>query len=350
MLTTLRRIVLQFSQNTDLDSALLRLVVQVKKAIKTDCCSVYLADYQKQHFLLMASDGLAKQSHGQTSIGFSEGLIGLVGQREEPINIADAKNHPHFVHAPEVEEENLCAFLGTPIIHQRKVIGILTIQQKQARHFTENEEAFLVTLSAQLAFGLANAEARSAVEQIQGVWQKQLQGVPGAPGVALGQIAVIQPKANLNDISLQKTSDITHQQALFSQAVEKARFDFSQLRAKLSNIIQDNSLDIFEFYQQLLEHGNLGKEVEEKLQQGWQVQSALKLVVDHYIMQFETLDDPYLRERASDIRDLGNRLLFNLQQQVLVNNVLPNEFILVAQDVTATMLAEYQHKGLKGVI
>ncbi len=71
----------------------------------------------------MASDGLAQQSFGQTTIGFSEGLIGLVGQREEPINIANARHHQHFMHAPEVEEDDFNAFLGTPIIHKRKVLG-----------------------------------------------------------------------------------------------------------------------------------------------------------------------------------------------------------------------------------
>ena len=119
MLTILRRIVLEFSQNSELDNALFSMVSQVKSAMKTDCCSVYLADYTRQHFVLAASDGLAPDSLGQTTIGFSEGLVGLVGQREVPINIADAKLHPHFVHAPEVKEEDLHAFLGTPIIHQR---------------------------------------------------------------------------------------------------------------------------------------------------------------------------------------------------------------------------------------
>ena len=105
MLTTLRRIVLEFSQNAELDSALHRMVVQIKETMNTDCCSIYLADHHKQHFLLVASDGLAERSLGQTTIGFTEGLVGLVGQREEPLNIANAQNHPQFVHAPEVEED-----------------------------------------------------------------------------------------------------------------------------------------------------------------------------------------------------------------------------------------------------
>jgi len=355
MLTTLRQIVLEFSQNSDLQSALLRMVTQVKSAMDTDCCSVYLADYQNQYFILTASDGLAEKSFGQTTVDFAEGLVGLVGQREEPINIADAKNHPHFMHAPEVEEEELVAFLGAPIIHQRKVLGVLTIQQKISRGFNEEEEAFLVTLSVQLATAIANAEARGVLgkEKNNGKWLKQLQGIAGAPGIALGPMITIQPKADLRSVSLEKldvNSDRTIQIQLFDSAVEETRADFREMSIKLRDIIQDDSLTIFEFYKQLLEPTNLGHEISDKIHQGWNTQSALKLVIDHYIVKFEALDDPYLRERVTDIRDLGNRLLFNLQQQSQLNTQFPDQFILVAEDVTASMLAEYQHKGLQAIV
>ena len=73
-------------------------------------------------------------------------------------------------------------------------------------------------------------------------------------------------------------------------------------------------------------------------------------MVQHYISQFEALDDSYFRERASDIRDLGTRLLVNLQHQAREEQALPDEFILLAQDVSASMVAQYQHQGLLGVI
>ena len=353
MLTTLRQIVLEFSQEIQLQKALEQLVKQTKKALKTDCCSVYLADYSQQHLLLMASDGLASKSVGQTSINFSEGLVGLVGQREEPLNIANARSHQRYIHMPEVEEDDFNAFLGTPIIHQRKVLGILSIQQTQSRHFDENEEAFLVTLAAQLASALANAEVNNLLnqeEQKPGV--KQLLGIAGAPGIALSQIVVCQPKANLSTLALKKST--AAEQALqiprFEEAVSKTLADFEYLSNKLSAIVTDNSLAIFDVYKQLLKQADMGQEVAKKINQGWQVQSALKLVVDHYVVQFDAIDDSYLRERASDIRDLGNRLLFNLQQQQAPQLTLPENFILLAEDVTASMLAEYQHKGLKAIV
>jgi len=352
MLATLRRIVLEFSQEAELESALERMVCRIKKAMQTDCCSIYLADYHQQHFLLMATDGLAKTSLGQSCVGFSEGLVGLVGQREEPLNIADAQQHQDYIHAPEVEEDDFNAFLGTPIIHQRKVLGILAIQQKESRHFTENDEAFLVTLAAQLASALANAEVKSLLnlqqEKSSGV--KQLQGVAGAPGIALSEIMVCQPQADLAAVALKKSPDSQRQLLRFEQALEKTRLEFHQLSNQLSESIDDDSLAIFDVYTQLLAQASLGKEISAKILQGWRADSALKLVIEHYISQFEAIEDSYFRERASDIRDLGTRLLVNVQQQAQEELALPSEFILLAQDVSASMVAQFQHQGLLGII
>ena len=102
MLHTLRTIVQGVNQSEDLTQALKFLVTETKLAMDTQCCSVYLLESDANHFLLMASDGLAEQAIGRTAIGFSEGLVGLVGQREEPINLANAHEHPRFKYTPEV--------------------------------------------------------------------------------------------------------------------------------------------------------------------------------------------------------------------------------------------------------
>lgn len=350
MLTTLRRIVLDFGREPELQIALQQLVTQVKQAMTTDCCSIYLADYQQQHFLLMASDGLAQGSLGYTRIAFTEGLVGLVGQREEPLNIANAHAHPHFKQAPEVQEDDLKAFLGTPIIHQRKVIGILSIQQKHARSFNENEEAFLVTLAAQLATVLADADKQNHSEQGGLQPFQQLKGIAGSSGVAMAPMKVVQPRADLRKLPLQKVYASAEQLDRYHKSVLKTRVDFEAMSLKLTKIVAQDTLDIFEVYKQLLDNASIGKEVEAKIKTGWCAESALKLVIDHYAMQFEALEEPYLRERASDIRDLGNRVLFNLQQLSLESEALPEQFILVADDVTASMIAEYQQRGLQGIV
>ncbi len=350
MLTTLRRIVLEFSQEPELENALLRMVSQVKAALNTDCCSIYLADYKKEELVLMASDGLAEDSLGYTRIGFNQGLVGLVGTREEPLNIANAHEHPQFVIAPEVQEDDLHAFLGTPIIHQRKVLGVISIQQKNSRHFNENEEAFLVTLSAQLAMAIVNAETRELISDNNVDKTKQLVGISGSSGVAIGEMVVIQPKVQLKTVSLKKHKDKNAEVIRFKSAIKITLSEFDTMTQKLSNVVADSSLGIFEMYKQLLDNANIGHEVEAKINDGWCAESALKIIIDGYVAQFEALDDSYLRERASDIKDLGNRLLVNLFGDDIGLVSAKDAFILVAEDVTASMLAEYQHSGLKAIV
>lgn len=146
MLNTLKRIVQEMNQIPALDTALFRLASRVKQTLNVDSCSIYLADNDAQAFVLKATDGLHPDAVEHVRIGFTEGLIGLVGQREEPLNIANAQHHPRFKHYPEVREDNYNAFLGTPITNQRRVLGVITLQQTDLRRFSEDEEAFLVTL------------------------------------------------------------------------------------------------------------------------------------------------------------------------------------------------------------
>ncbi|MFX5801613.1 GAF domain-containing protein, partial [Acinetobacter baumannii] len=74
------------------------VVCQVKKAIGTQSCTVFLFDNQTKRYVLMATDGLNNRAVKKVHLGEHEGLVGLIGHRQEPINIEDAKSHPHFIH------------------------------------------------------------------------------------------------------------------------------------------------------------------------------------------------------------------------------------------------------------
>lgn len=90
MLTMLQRIVQEVNRIPEIERALQYLVSTIKATMQVDSCSVYLSNYDAQHHVLTATDGLSPNAVGTVCIGFSEGLIGLVGQREEPLNIDDA--------------------------------------------------------------------------------------------------------------------------------------------------------------------------------------------------------------------------------------------------------------------
>lgn len=151
MLNTLRKIVQEVNSAKDLKAALGIIVLRVKEAMGSQVCSVYLLDPETNRFVLMATEGLNKRSIGKVSMAPNEGLVGLVGTREEPLNLENAADHPRYRYFAETGEERYASFLGAPIIHHRRVVGVLVIQQKERRQFDEGEEAFLVTMSAQLA-------------------------------------------------------------------------------------------------------------------------------------------------------------------------------------------------------
>ena len=151
MLNTLRRIVQEVNSARDLAAALDIIVQRVREAMGTEVCSVYLLNPEIGRYVLMATEGLNKDAVRAVTLGTSEGLIGYVGAREEPLNLEDAASHPRFRYFAETGEERFASFLGVPIIHHRRVMGVLVVQQKERRQFDEGEEAFLVTMSAQLA-------------------------------------------------------------------------------------------------------------------------------------------------------------------------------------------------------
>ncbi|ALU44475.1 phosphoenolpyruvate--protein phosphotransferase [Pseudoalteromonas rubra] len=351
MLATLRTIAEVVSQQDNLEMALSRFVMMVKEAMQTECCSVYFADYSQDNFVLMASDGLNPDAVGQFRVGFTEGLVGLVAQREEPINIAHAQSHPRFKLHDEVHEEGYNAFLSVPVVHQRKVLGVIVVQQREERVFSHDEESFLITLSAQLASQLAQVELQSVLKQDASSHKTSvLKGVASAPGIALGEAFVVIPKLDFASIESQQCEHMHQQRQLFQQAVAATRQEFHVLKNTLSDSLPKEALAVFEVYQQLLDARSLGQRVEQQLEQGWNAKSALKHVIIELVAQFEAMSDPYIRERAVDVRDLGLRVLHHLVSTESMVKSHPDNTILIANELTPAMLAEVPKNKLKGVI
>ena len=105
MLNTLRKIVQEVNAAKDLKAALGIIVQRVKEAMGSQVCSVYLLDPETNRYVLMATDGLNKRAIGKVSMSPNEGLVGLVGSREEPLNLEHASEHPRYRYFAETGEE-----------------------------------------------------------------------------------------------------------------------------------------------------------------------------------------------------------------------------------------------------
>jgi phosphotransferase system enzyme I (PtsP) len=354
MLNTLRKIVQEVNSAKDLKTALGIIVLRVKEAMGSQVCSVYLLDPETNRFVLMATEGLNKRSIGKVSMAPNEGLVGLVGTREEPLNLENAADHPRYRYFAETGEERYASFLGAPIIHHRRVVGVLVIQQKERRQFDEGEEAFLVTMSAQLAGVIAHAEATGSIRglgrQGKGIQEAKFVGVPGSPGAAVGTAVVMLPPADLDVVPDKAVTDIAAELALFKTAIEGVRHDMRTLSAKLATQLRPEERALFDVYLMMLDDASLGSEVTNVIKTGQWAQGALRQVVTEHVNRFELMDDAYLRERASDVKDLGRRLLAYLQSARQQTLVYPDNTILISEELSPAMLGEVPEGKLVGLI
>lgn len=354
MLGQLRSIVQEVNSARDLQSALDIIVTRVRSVLNTQVCSVYLLDSNINSHVLMASQGLKAEAVGRVSLQTGEGLVGLVAKHAEPINLSDASKHPSYFYLQDTGEEEFNSFLGVPIIHHRAVLGVLVIQQRESRRFDEGEEAFLITLSAQLSGVIAHAKATGAIQGLSPSGQKTedtvFPGVSGSSGVAIGRAVVVFPHADLSQIPQRPAKDIEHEVAFFKSCIDAVRRDMNDLYEKIAGQVAEEERQLFSVYARMLDDNALGNEVVSRIRQGIWAQGALAYVANEHVRAFEAMSDDYLRERAVDIRDLCSRVLFYLQAREPVEIEYQDNTILVSEELTPSMLAEAPKDKLKGLI
>jgi len=360
MLKILKRIVQDVTTAKHLSDALAILVLRVREAVAADAVSVYLIDNKSTEYVLIATDGLNKQAESRVRVPLDCGLIGLVGRREEPINILNAPSHPDFHQNELIGEEHLNAFLGVPIIQHRKLYGVLTVQQKDDRCFDDAEEAFLITLAAQLGGIIAHAEATGELalltnpkssDILNDLIQISLTGIGCVPGIAIGTAVVIYPPADIDAVPRTTVEDIDNEIAIFYEALSAARENMRRLGKRMKSSVDEDELALFDVYLRILDKDNLGAEVVDEIRnEKLSAEAALAEVIKKHVLQFENMKDDYLRERASDIRDIGRRVLAELQSAHQDNIVYPRRTILIGEEISAAALAEVPEGQLTGVV
>lgn len=347
MLTRLREIVEKVAMAAGLPEALELLVKETCQAMHTDVCSIYLADKQRSCFYLMATKGLKKPRGRAVSLSFDEGVVGEVGRLSELINLADIREHPSFKYLPQVKEDDLRAFLGVPIVYRRQLLGVLVVQQKERRLFNESEESFMVTLATQLGATLSQVQTKGLFGQYR---QSRIKALSISTGVvmAYGWQEVSQPI--LENVFKASALDIKAELNRLTVALEDATAECRRFSKRFMANAQKESAAIFDLYSHLLNDPQLKHKMTAIITQGYVAEWAVKVVVEKVSAQFSSLKDGYMRERASDLKALGRRLLFHLDDEVSSTNIWPERFILVADELSASLLAELPEQQLAGVI
>ncbi len=353
MLEVLLRIVHEVNAARDLQQALAIIVQRVKLAMAVDVCSVYLTDPDGEQHVLMATDGLNPEAVGKVRLPLTAGLIGLVRERAEPVNLEDAPSHPRYLYVAETGEERFHGFLGVPIIQHRRPLGVLVVRQRDSRKFNVEEVSFLFTLGAQLAGAIGHAQASGGIAGLQDESLPEtrfIEGLPGAPGVALGTAVVVYAPSDLKAVPDRKAVDPVAEEAAFRAAVIAVQEDIKALGARMGALLPAADHALFDAFVLMLGSDTLIDNTVQRIHAGNWAPGALRETINEHARVFDDMEDAYLRERAGDVRDMGRRILMRLQADKPPRQDYPPHTILVGEEISAAQLAEVPAGYLAGVV
>ena len=307
MLKLLRRIVQEASLAPDLVSLMSLIANEVRPALEADACSFYLVNEAKAQFILAAASGLEIDEIGKHRFNFSDGIIGQVAAREEAINLADMHADPHCYQSPAIDESNLHGYLAVPMIYQADLLGVVLVQRKVVEEFSEEAEAFLVTLCTQLAPVMADLISHTDLKHLFSKSKRKsssrmLEGIAASSGVAIGKSVVLFPPADFESVVEKEAEDIEAETLAFETALESARNEIEELQQRVKSDLSMAEHVLFDAYLRILDSRSLIDEVKAEIANGAWAQSALKRVVLKHSMRFQALEDEYLQERATDFR------------------------------------------------
>jgi phosphotransferase system, enzyme I, PtsP len=370
------------SSSHDLQESLESIVRVVAERTRTEVCSLYIYDPRTQTLTLWATEGLNKASIGKVKMGLDEGLTGLVLERLEPVMVVDALAHPRYKYFPETGEERYHSFLGVPVVERKKPLGVLVVQTLRRRRFGGEELRLMKAIAAQvagiivqlrLAESLQNKEKErneyrqrmiSAIQQLRAYEQQQdtdtrgdqdqprsvrLVGVPAAPGFGIGAAHVLRPLVTFEGVGEMRAENPAAEWERFQGALRRSLAQIEDMKSRMSGRVPEVDSALFDTHRMMLEDKSFLEKIRGFVDDGFAAETALQFTVDEYVGAFARMSDRYLRERATDVRDVGHRVLRNLlgvEEQV---PEVPDGGILVAEELTLSDLAAIEPQGLMGI-
>lgn len=326
-----------------------RLVAMVAATMVADVCSIYLT--RGQFHELFATQGLKPEAVHRTRLKMGEGLVGLVAETAQPLNIADAPHHERFVYRPETGEDPYQSFLGVPIVRSERTFGVLVVQNSVQRIYGDEEVEALQTIAMVLAemvaanafgdlSGLAEVEARPSRPDF-------LRGRSFSDGLAIGVAVLHEPHAPLGRVI---ADDPAREEERLTAALAQVRSSIADMLDGDPGRISGVSREVLETFLMLASDPSWEAKLRNGVRAGLSADAAVERVRGEHRAKFNATRDPYLRERLHDLEDLDNRLLRALAGVDGASaHVMPENAILIARELGPAELLDYGADRLKGV-
>jgi phosphotransferase system enzyme I (PtsP) len=314
----------------------------------TEVCSVYLFR-DAETLELCATQGLNPDAVHETRMKMGEGLVGRVARTGKIVNTADAPSEPGFRYMAETGEEIYSSFLGVPIQRLGEKLGVLVVQSKQARKFTEDElyalEVVAMVLAEMTELGVFVGEG--AALSARHTQPALFRGGTGQEGTAMGRVWLHEPRVVVTNLV---ADDPVTELARLREAVDKLRVSVDEMLEGASGQGDSDQQDVLEAYRMFANSKGWMRRMEEDISRGLSAEAAVEKEQSQARARMSQVSDAYLRERLHDLDDLSNRLLRILTGQgSQTGSEMPDDPILVARNIGPGELLEYGRK-LKGVV
>ncbi|QYX57851.1 phosphoenolpyruvate--protein phosphotransferase [Roseovarius sp. SCSIO 43702] len=319
----------------------------ISEEMHTEVCSIYL--FRDEDTLeLCATEGLNPEAVHQTRMKLGEGLVGRVARTGKLINTEDAPGTRGFRFMPETGEEGYASFLGVPIQRLGETLGVLVVQSKDGRTYSEEEiyavevVAMVIAEMAELGAFVGEGAAMSARHQQAVLFR----GHTAQEGVAQGHVWLHEPRVVItNPIA----DDPVRETERLNEAVEELRVGVDRMLSG-ARLGDSEQLEVLETYRMFANSKGWMRRMEEDIQRGLSAEAAVEKEQSAARARMEKVTDPYLRDRLHDLDDLSNRLLRILTGQGTETGAeMPSDPILVARNIGPAELLDYG-RSLKGIV
>ena len=331
----------------DGQSRLDRITDKITSILQCDVCSIYLLR-NADTLELCATEGLKPEAVHVTRMRIGEGLVGRIAKDLQPVNTASAPAEPGFRYMPETGEEIYASFLGVPVLQRGEPLGVLVVQSKEARKFSEDEVRTLKVVASALADMAELGEFVSDRHAIAAPHTRpaQFQGRVGQEGVAEGKVLLHESRVVVtNPIAADPQSELERLHA----ALDTLRGQVDEMAATAMRNAAGEQREIIETYRMFANSRGWVQRMEANIRSGLSAEASVEKEQSDTRTRMNRAE-PYLRDRLHDLDDLSNRLLRTLTGQAQIEHSdIPDNPVLVARQIGPGELLEYG-RNLKAVV
>src|SRR5215210_3863706 len=328
-----------------------KIVILIAANMVAEVCSVYVMRGDGV-LELYATEGLNREAVHLTTMRAGEGLVGLIASTAEPLSLSDAQTHPAYSYKPETGEEVYHAFLGVPLLRAGNTLGVLVVQNRTYRVYTEEEMEALQTTAMVLAEMIATGELQALAPVDTGIALRRplyQKGIALADGVGLGHVVLHEPRVVVKNLIAE---NIETELERLEEAIGEVRTSIDELIQRGDVAHHGEHREVLETFRMFAHDQGWLRRMREAVLSGLTAEAAVERVQSDNRARMLRQTDPYLRDRLHDLDDLANRLLHRLVGRNLVaeRGSLPDNAIIVARSMGPAALLDYDRSRLRGLV